>query len=109
VADIINPAKDMNRKCWKIAFNKISSKHFDFVLCSKDKLEVIAVIELDDKSHYTKKAVSRDALLNNVCKSASLKLVRFQARPSYQIQSIRDQVELAINPEAIVSRVNSVR
>lgn len=109
VADIINPAKGMNRKCWKIAFNKISSKHFDFVLYSKDKLEVIAVIELDDKSHYTKKAVNRDALLNNACKSASLKLVRFQTRPSYQIQSIRDQVELAINPEAIVSRVNSVR
>jgi len=56
VADILAPTKGMNRKNWQIAFNKISAKHFDYVLCSKDKLNVVAVIELDDKSHNTKKS-----------------------------------------------------
>ena len=82
VADIIAPAKGMSRKNWQIAFNKISAKHFDYVLCSKDKLEVIAVIELDDKSHNTKKASKRDSLLENACSSAELKLIRFQAKSS---------------------------
>lgn len=33
VADILTPEKGMGRKHWQIAFNKISSKHFDYVLC----------------------------------------------------------------------------
>ncbi|TDY03823.1 DUF2726 domain-containing protein [Thiohalophilus thiocyanatoxydans] len=98
VADIITPAKGMSRKNWQIAFNRISAKHFDYVLCSKDKLEVIAVIELDDKSHNTKKANDRDSLLENACKSASLSLIRFQAKSNYQIQNVRDHIELVLNP-----------
>ena len=98
VADIINPAKGMGRKGWQIAFNKISSKHFDYVLCSKDNLEVIAVIELDDKSHNTEKAKNRDSLLENACKSAELKLVRFQAKSGYQVQTVREQIDFVLNP-----------
>jgi very-short-patch-repair endonuclease len=87
----------MSRKNWQIAFNKISRKHFDYVLCSKDKLEVVAVIELDDKSHNTKKSNNRDSFLENACKSASLTLVRFRAKSNYQIDNVRDQIELALN------------
>ena len=97
VADIITPAKGMNRKNWQIAFNKISAKHFDYVLCSKDKLEVIAVIELDDKSHNSKKAQRRDSLLENACNSAELELIRFKAKSSYQVQAVREQIETSLN------------
>jgi len=99
VADVIIPAKGMSRKNWRIAFNKISAKHFDYVLCSKDKLEVIAVIELDDKSHNSKKAIKRDALLENACSSADLKLIRFQAKSSYQINSVREKIEISLKKE----------
>ncbi|MGH1470421.1 MAG: DUF2726 domain-containing protein [Cellvibrionaceae bacterium] len=97
VADLINPTKGMNHKDWQIAFNKISSKHFDYVLCSKDKLEVIAVIELDDKSHSTKKAIKRDTLLESACKSANLKLVRFKATSGYKMHIVRDKIDLVLS------------
>ncbi len=92
VADIISPAKGMSRKNWQIAFNKISSKHFDFVLCSKDGFEVVAVIELDDKSHNSKKVRSRDELLEKACASADLKLVRFSVESSYNVRSVREKI-----------------
>ena len=98
VAAILNPAKGMGRKGWQIAFNKISSKHFDYVLCSKDNLEVIAVIEIDNNSHNTEKAKNRDSLLENACKSAELKLVRFQAKSGYQVQTVREQIDFVLNP-----------
>lgn len=98
VADILNPAKGMNRKNWQIAFNKISAKHFDYILCSKDNLSVIAAIELDDKSHQSARAKTRDALLEVACNTAGLPLVRFQAKSGYQVQSVRSQIEAAINP-----------
>lgn len=97
VADIINPAKGMSRKNWQIAFNKIAAKHFDYVLCSKDKLAVIAVIELDDKSHNSKRSQKRDLLLKNACNSAGLELIRFKAKSSYQIQAVREKIETSLN------------
>ncbi|MBK8605035.1 MAG: DUF2726 domain-containing protein [Saprospiraceae bacterium] len=44
---------------------RITSKHFDYVLCSKDTLAVVAVIELDDRSHNLRKTYARDVLLRN--------------------------------------------
>ncbi len=38
VADVIAPKKGMPRSDWQKAFNKISGKHFDFLLCDKDNL-----------------------------------------------------------------------
>ena len=35
VADIITPEKGLSKSNWQSAFNKISAKHFDFVLCDK--------------------------------------------------------------------------
>lgn len=98
VADILTPEKGMGRKNWQIAFNKISSKHFDYVLCKKDTLDIAAVIELDDKSHTTKKAIARDALLENACESANLKLIRFPAKATYQVQAVRKSLERALSP-----------
>ncbi|MDM8516386.1 DUF2726 domain-containing protein [Desulfobacterales bacterium HSG16] len=35
VADVITPKKGMPRGEWQKSFNKISGKHFDFLLCNK--------------------------------------------------------------------------
>lgn len=98
VADVISPQKGMSRKNWQIAFNKISAKHFDYVLCRKDTLDVVAVIELDDKSHKKDSSQARDKLLASACDSASLKLVRFPAKASYSMQEVRDTIERTMNP-----------
>ena len=98
VADVITPEKGMDRKNWQIAFNKISAKHFDYVLCHRDTLDVLAVIELDDKSHKRNKTKARDLLIESACKSAQLPLIRFQAKANYQIQSVKDQITTALNP-----------
>ena len=92
VADVISPAKGMNKSEWQSAFNKISAKHFDFVLCDKKDLSVLCVIELDDKSHAQKKVVARDKLLNSACKTADLPLIRFKAQSSYQRSVIEESL-----------------
>lgn len=98
VADVIFPKKGMDRKNWQTAFFKISSKHFDYVLCCKDTLKVIAAIELDDKSHKKKSSQARDKFLESACESANLKLVRFPAKASYIISEVSETIEKTINP-----------
>src|SRR5690554_3111749 len=73
VADILTPDLSRQAKTWMTAFNKISAKHFDYVLCHPKTLKVLATIELDDKSHNKSNRRARDKFLEDACKSADLR------------------------------------
>lgn len=79
---------------WKIAFNKIAKKHFDFVLCCPKTMVIKMAIELDDSSHNKPKRIERDKFVNAACDSASFKLVRFMVRRTYDIENIRKQLDI---------------
>ncbi|MCW8830575.1 MAG: DUF2726 domain-containing protein [Gammaproteobacteria bacterium] len=89
VADVLKPAKGESRKTWQTAFNKINSKHFDFVLCDKGDLSVLCVIELNDKSHNSNKRKDRDGFLASACESAMLPLIQIPAQAAYNIDEVR--------------------
>ena len=80
IADIVNVRRNPDRAAWQRAFNRISAKHFDFVLCDPANLSVVCAIELDDSSHANAKRGSRDELVAKVCCAARLPL--FQDRKS---------------------------
>ncbi|MCW8890866.1 MAG: DUF2726 domain-containing protein [Sedimenticola sp.] len=90
VADILRPPKGLGRSNWQKAFNRISSKHFDYVICTPDTLSVLAVVELDDKSHAKGKRLERDRFLESACSGAGLPLHRFKAAATYSISDVRN-------------------
>lgn len=96
VADVLLPEKGLNKSQWQTAFNKVALKHFDFILCEKDTLNVLAAIELDDKSHGSQKAKARDNFLNDACASAGFTIIRFSAKKTYQIAEIKEQIVTAL-------------
>lgn len=98
IADILKPKKGMSRKNWQIAFNKISAKHFDYVLCSQDTLEPVLVVELDDKSHNKKTVKIRDEFVNSACQSAEIKILRVQAKSKYSVNETREAIKNILKP-----------
>ena len=82
----------MSRSKWQTAFNQISAKHFDYVLCSATSLEVLAVIELDDKSHNKPSRSKRDEFISEACHGADLPLIRFPAKASYTVDGVRKKI-----------------
>lgn len=64
-------------------FNKISSKHVDFLICDKTTLEPLYAIELDDRSHLSEKRQARDAFVDKVYSQAGLKLIHVKAKKEY--------------------------
>ena len=88
LADLIKPIKGLDKKQWQKAFNRISSKHLDYVICDPSDLSVKFVVELDDKSHQRKDRINRDLFLDQACLSAGLNLYRFRARRAYAISDI---------------------
>ncbi|TRU31436.1 MAG: DUF2726 domain-containing protein [Microcystis aeruginosa Ma_MB_F_20061100_S20] len=92
VADVLTPENGLSKSHWQRAFNKISAKHFDFVLCNLEDLTVEAVIELDDKSHQKSGRIDRDNFLNQAAQSSELKMLRFAVKSSYSISEIKSKI-----------------
>jgi len=89
VADVVEPKADLGRSARQKAFNKISAKHFDFLLCDKEDLSVACAIELDDVSHNSKRRHERDEFLKGVCEAAGVPLVQVPAMSGYVIDAVK--------------------
>ena len=89
VADVLGVETGLSPSDKQIAFNKISAKHFDFVLCDKKTLGILCVIELDDRSHNAKKRQERDAFLVKACEAANMPFIQFKAKQGYAVHDVR--------------------
>lgn len=89
LADIIYVGKTDKRQSY---FNKIQSKHIDFLLCTADTLSPVIAIELDDNSHFRKDRIKRDAFVDKALKAAGLKIIRFNVKHSYVVNEIKEKI-----------------
>jgi len=66
---------DKRTKKWQAAFNKIQSKHVDFVLCDKDTLQIKIIIELDDRTHDRPDRQKRDIFVDYVMSQCNYQIL----------------------------------
>ena len=97
VADVVKPRKGLSRGDWQKAFNKISSKHFDFLLCNPDDFSVICAIELNDRSHRSEKRKQRDDFLRNICKVSNIPLIQIRSSSAYVADDVKQLIAAHIN------------
>ena len=96
IADVIKVRGGASRQSWQAAFNRISAKHFDFLICTAGDLSVRAAIELDDRSHKQAKRKTRDEFLEGACEAAGLPLIRIPAKRSYALAEVREALSSVI-------------
>ncbi|GGM07102.1 topoisomerase [Pseudomonas asuensis] len=96
IADVASVKAIRDQKSWYRAFNKISAKHFDYVLCDKDDLSFVAVIELDDSSHQRPDRQKRDIFVAGVCRAIALPLIQIPVRGAYSIAEVREEIMTAL-------------
>lgn len=89
VVDVIEVRKGLPKGEWQSAFNRISQKHLDFVLCHSHDLSVFCTVELDDKTHARADRKSRDELLEKALAAAEVPLIRVPSRRSYDADEIK--------------------
>lgn len=95
IADLIAPDGAESRGSWQTAFNQISQKHVDFVLCDAKSLAVRLVVELDDASHapgHGHYREGRDATVDAALASAGLPILRVRAASRYEAASLREAI-----------------
>jgi very-short-patch-repair endonuclease len=72
---------------------RIAQKHVDFVLFDPETTAILAVIELDDRSHALQERQRRDLFLNQALLSAGIPLLRVRAAAWYDLTDLREEVE----------------
>jgi hypothetical protein len=87
LADIVHVARGTGS--WQTHFNRIQSKHIDFLLCDRQKIAPLLAVELDDSSHDAHARKSRDQLVDAVCEAAGLPMIRITAQRAYTLESLR--------------------
>jgi very-short-patch-repair endonuclease len=85
LADIIEPPKNRH---FQAAFNRICSKHIDFVLVKSETGEIVKVIELDDSTHEQEDRKRRDKFVDAAMKSAGVEIVHIKTAKSYNREEI---------------------
>ncbi|HZZ72775.1 MAG TPA: DUF2726 domain-containing protein [Pirellulales bacterium] len=72
------------------------ARQVDMVHCEPNTTEVVAVIELDDRSHDRPERKRRDQFLNAALAAARILLLRFTAAAKYQPVAIRETILRAL-------------
>jgi very-short-patch-repair endonuclease len=85
LADLVYAPRQEHRQA---AFNRVSRKHLDFVLCDAVTLRPAVAIELDDRSHERPDRRERDAFVDDVLARAGLPLVRISVQRSYDSHAL---------------------
>ncbi len=92
LADVIVVRPGVSPKHRNASFARICSKHLDFVLCHPETFEIVAIIELDDRSHGAPSRRERDAFLDRAITAAGLPILHMPAQRSYSARKLRAQV-----------------
>jgi hypothetical protein len=92
MADLLSVGLVASRSALAQAFNRISAKHVDYVVCRSDTLKVVAAVELDDRSHDFVTRQLRDAFLAGALASVGVRLVRVPVRSNYDPTEVRASV-----------------
>jgi len=79
----------------RVALNRVAAKSVDFVVIDIASGNTLLVVELDDNSHLRPDRQARDALVNEVLRSAGIPIARF--RPG-QVVDVRPYLRRAAGP-----------
>lgn len=88
LADVIK-VSGVNGRGWQSAFNRIQSKHVDFVVCDANDLAIQSVVELDDQSHERATRHGRDEFLDKAFQAAGVPVFHFSAKRSYVVAEVQ--------------------
>lgn len=90
LADIVKVRNGNNKSAWQKAFNRIKSKHVDFVACDTATLGIKFVVELDDKSHNQSERQDSDEVKDKILAAAKIPVFHFAAKRTYTIQELQN-------------------
>jgi len=81
--------------------NRIKSRHVDFLICDKDDVRPLLVIELDDSSHERTNRKDRDEFVNRALHDAGLPILHQKVQHNYIPGKLVEEIARLIENQKI--------
>lgn len=91
--DLVRVKSEVGRQA---AFNRVQSKHVDFLLCERGTYRPLVAIELDDSTHQRSDRQARDAFLEQVLEEIGLPPLRFSVTRAYDPREIARLIQATL-------------
>jgi len=88
--------------------NRIKSRSIDFSIVSNKNCKVICCIELDDKTHYTKKAIIADNFKDNLFRQVKIPLHKVKVNSHYNLESLEKMIKESDKPSSLTTTVHNL-
>lgn len=98
VADVAVVNSGLSNSARQIALNRVAAKHLDFIVCRASDLSLVCAVELNDRSHSSKRAQARDHFVAEVCRTVGLPLLTVQAQRAYSVREVQAQFAALVSP-----------
>jgi hypothetical protein len=93
MSDILAIRQNTDKKTLKNALSRAGTKHFDFVLCSKDEMKPVMVIDLVHNKGKEGYKNQRDYYVNGALDAAHVPHVRIKVRSGYTVNDIQECIQ----------------
>jgi len=99
LADLIWVNPELDKSAHQSAWNRISQKHVDFVLCDPADFRVLAAVELDDSSHEQSGRRFRDTQVDLALEQAEIPILHVRCAANYSPESLAEQIRSLLHGE----------
>lgn len=98
ICDIIEPKNKSDYS----NFNRIKSKHVDFLLCTKNPITSKIIIELDDSSHNAPRRQTRDRFVDEIFANSEIPIVHIKTQDAHSKESVTKQLQEAYRTKYVI-------
>ncbi|MGK2230854.1 MAG: hypothetical protein ACI92O_000012 [Colwellia sp.] len=88
LADIVSVRNGVSKRAGQTASNNAHSKYLDFVICERDSMKMLGVIDLVDTQGKGYK-VKKDWFVSGALEAAAIPHIRIKVKANYTIDEIR--------------------
>lgn len=88
---LLSPHPELTGKTWRRARNAFAQKIVDYTICDPKTLDVVVLIELDDRTHDPDKDARRDAMT----RQAGYRTLRFHSKQKPSVAMLRHAIAAA--------------
>ena len=95
LADIVSIRNGVSNRAGQTATNNANSKYLDFVICERDSMKLLGVIDLVD-THGKGYKIKKDWFVSGTLEAAAIPHIRIKVKPNYTIDEIRSCINSRI-------------
>ena len=107
--DVIDCKQGLSVKSKRAALAKAKNKQLDFVLIDKEKLTIIAAVDLVNNANKDGHKAQRDWFVNGALESAGIPHIRMKVKSGYRPSEVRDAIMFKLGKPAATQTQRPLR